>query len=210
MKFQADRARELYREAMRSLPEADRRAQRPGLMMAAIYHALLDEIERDNWQVLHQRISLTPLRKLWLAWKTCGRRPRAGPPAGAVKAAVIGAGWAGLAAAVALREAGAKVTVFEAGHTPGGRAARLPRRIRHAAGQRPAPAVRRLPPHAGADAARRPQPRRPADAPPAAAGQPGRPLPPVGPRACRRPCTWPWPCWARAACPGPTALACCA
>ncbi|MDM9561374.1 presqualene diphosphate synthase HpnD [Bordetella petrii] len=70
MKFQAERARQLYGEAMASLPEADRRAQRPGLMMAAIYHALLDEIERDNWQVLHQRISLTPLRKLWLAWKT--------------------------------------------------------------------------------------------------------------------------------------------
>ncbi|CUI58058.1 Dehydrosqualene desaturase [Achromobacter xylosoxidans] len=42
-----------------------------------------------------------------------------------MKAAVIGAGWAGLAASVALREAGAKVTVFEAGHTPGGRARRV-------------------------------------------------------------------------------------
>lgn len=70
MRFQADRARQLYREAMSALPEADRRAQRPGLMMAAIYYALLDEIERDDWQVLHQRISLTPLRKLMLAWKT--------------------------------------------------------------------------------------------------------------------------------------------
>ena len=70
MRFQTARARQLYGEAMASLPETDRRAQRPGLMMAAIYHALLDEIERDNWQVLHQRISLTPLRKLWLAWKT--------------------------------------------------------------------------------------------------------------------------------------------
>ena len=70
MRFQTERARQLYGEAMASLPEADRRAQRPGLMMAAIYHALLDEIERDEWQVLHQRISLTPLRKLWLAWKT--------------------------------------------------------------------------------------------------------------------------------------------
>lgn len=70
MRFQTERARELYREAMRALPEADRRAQRPGLMMAAIYHALLDEIERDRWQVLDQRISLTPLRKLLLAWKT--------------------------------------------------------------------------------------------------------------------------------------------
>ena len=70
MAFQAARARELYREAVRNLPAADRRAQRPGLMMAAIYYALLDEIERTDWQVLHQRISLTPLRKFWLAWKT--------------------------------------------------------------------------------------------------------------------------------------------
>jgi len=70
MRFQAERARALYREAMQNLPEADRRSQRPGLMMAAIYHALLEEIERERWQVLDQRISLTPLRKLWLAWKT--------------------------------------------------------------------------------------------------------------------------------------------
>jgi phytoene synthase len=70
MTFQAKRAHQLYRQAMTQLPDIDRRAQRPGLMMAAIYDALLDEIERDRWQVLHQRISLTPLRKLWLAWKT--------------------------------------------------------------------------------------------------------------------------------------------
>lgn len=70
MRFETQRARQCYREAMRALPEADRRAQRPGLMMAAIYYALLEEIERDNWHVLDQRISLTPIRKLWLAWKT--------------------------------------------------------------------------------------------------------------------------------------------
>lgn len=69
MRFEAERARQYYGAAMRALPEADRRAQRPGLMMAAIYHALLHEIERDNWQVLDQRISLTPIRKFWLAWK---------------------------------------------------------------------------------------------------------------------------------------------
>jgi phytoene synthase len=55
---------------MALLPKEDRRAQRPGLMMAAIYRTVLDEIERDNFKVLNQRISLTPLRKLWLAWKT--------------------------------------------------------------------------------------------------------------------------------------------
>lgn len=70
MRFETDRAKQYYREAMQALPEADRRSQRPGLMMAAIYHALLLEIERDNWQVLDQRISLTPIRKFWLAWKT--------------------------------------------------------------------------------------------------------------------------------------------
>ena len=77
MRFQVARAREAYRDAMRALPDVDIRAQRTGLMMAAIYYALLDEIERDNYQVLHQRISLTPVRKLWLAWKTyvSGGRP---------------------------------------------------------------------------------------------------------------------------------------
>jgi phytoene synthase len=38
--------------------------------MAAIYRALLDEIERDGFPVLAQRTSLTPLRKLWIAWRT--------------------------------------------------------------------------------------------------------------------------------------------
>lgn len=69
MQFQAQRAHALYDEALALLPAADRRAQKPGLMMASIYRALLTEIERDNFQVLHQRISLTPLRKFWLAWK---------------------------------------------------------------------------------------------------------------------------------------------
>ena len=41
-----------------------------GLIMAAIYRALLDEIERDGYRVLDHRIALTPLRKLWIAWKT--------------------------------------------------------------------------------------------------------------------------------------------
>ena len=69
MRFQAQRAHALYDEAFAMLPAADRRAQKPGLMMASIYRTLLREIEADNFQVLHQRVSLTPLRKLWLAWK---------------------------------------------------------------------------------------------------------------------------------------------
>jgi len=69
MRFQAERAHRLYDEAYALLPEADRRTQKPGLMMASIYRTLLREIEADGFKVLHQRTSLTPLRKLWLAWK---------------------------------------------------------------------------------------------------------------------------------------------
>ncbi len=70
MAFQHERAEGYYSAAFAALPACDRREQRPGLMMAAIYRALLEEIRRDGFQVLHQRISLTPIRKLWLAWKT--------------------------------------------------------------------------------------------------------------------------------------------
>ena len=70
MKFQAERAHRCYEEALALLPAADRVAQKPGLMMANIYRTLLREIERQGFQVLHQRTSLTPLRKLWIAART--------------------------------------------------------------------------------------------------------------------------------------------
>lgn len=70
MRFQIERAEKYYVQALAQLPAIDRKAQRPGLIMAAIYRTLLDEIKRDNCQVLHQRIALTPLRKIWIAWKT--------------------------------------------------------------------------------------------------------------------------------------------
>jgi phytoene synthase len=70
MKFEAQRAKDCYARAFAALPAEDRKAQRAGLIMAAIYRALLDEIERDDFHVLTRRTSLTPLRKLWIAWKT--------------------------------------------------------------------------------------------------------------------------------------------
>ena len=69
MRFQAERAHRFYDEALALLPDADRRSQKSGLMMASIYRTLLREIERDDFSVLNQRVSLTPLRKLWLAWR---------------------------------------------------------------------------------------------------------------------------------------------
>ena len=70
MAFQAARARQLYDQAFAQLPAEDRKAQRPGLIMAAIYRTLLDEIEADGFLVLDRRTSLTPLRKVWIAGRT--------------------------------------------------------------------------------------------------------------------------------------------
>ena len=70
MAHQVARARSFYQQALSELPAPDHRSQRPGLVMAAIYQTLLNEIENDNYQVLDRRISLTPLRKLWIAWRT--------------------------------------------------------------------------------------------------------------------------------------------
>ena len=70
MEFQIERAEQYYTQAMNELPATDRKAQRPGLVMAAIYRTLLAEIQREGCQVLSQRTSLTPVRKLWIAWRT--------------------------------------------------------------------------------------------------------------------------------------------
>jgi phytoene synthase len=70
MAFQIERAQKYYDQALSQLPAADRKSQRPGLIMAAIYRATLHEVQADGCRVLTHRISLTPLRKLWLAVKT--------------------------------------------------------------------------------------------------------------------------------------------
>lgn len=70
MRFQTQRAQSYYDKAMAELPEQDRYPQRAGLVMARIYQSTLDEITADGYRVLQHRISLTPLRKFWLAWRT--------------------------------------------------------------------------------------------------------------------------------------------
>lgn len=75
-RFQAHRAREYYARAFSHLSPEDRYRQRSGVIMAAIYQSLLDEIEADGFPVMQQRTSLTPLRKFWIAWKTARRERR--------------------------------------------------------------------------------------------------------------------------------------
>lgn len=63
-------AHSYFTAATEELAQEDRASQRSGLIMAAIYFKILAEIERSEYDVLNQKISITPLRKLWTAWRT--------------------------------------------------------------------------------------------------------------------------------------------
>lgn len=76
LQFQAQRAQEYYSLAFSHLPDVDRYRQRSGIIMAAIYQTLLTEIGKADYQVLTQRIALTPIRKLWIAWRTNRREKK--------------------------------------------------------------------------------------------------------------------------------------
>lgn len=67
---QIERARGYYEKAWALLPAEDRKAQRAGLVMGAIYERLLGELTADGARVINERVALTPLRKLWIAWRT--------------------------------------------------------------------------------------------------------------------------------------------
>jgi phytoene synthase len=73
MQFQVERANHYYDQAFQQLPQTDRQSQRTGIIMAAIYRATLDEVVASGCHVLKERVSLTPLRKLWLAYLTWWR-----------------------------------------------------------------------------------------------------------------------------------------
>jgi phytoene synthase len=70
MAFQIARARDYHDRALALLPQADRRSQRAGLVLAAISRALLEEIASLRGRTLRQGVALTPMRKLWIAWRT--------------------------------------------------------------------------------------------------------------------------------------------
>jgi phytoene synthase len=74
--YQADRAKEYYQRAFSHLSERDRYAQQSGIIMAAIYRSLLDEIENDGFRILEHRVKLTPLRKFWIAFMTSRHEKR--------------------------------------------------------------------------------------------------------------------------------------
>ena len=76
LKFESERAKQFYHQAFDHLPDEDRYRQRSGLIMAAVYQALIQAIEDNGYQIFEQRINLSPPRKMYIAWQTARREKR--------------------------------------------------------------------------------------------------------------------------------------
>ncbi|TPW21631.1 MAG: phytoene synthase [Elusimicrobia bacterium] len=73
MRRQYDRAKASYRKAADLLDPADRPAQLPGAVMAAVYEDVLEELRRREFRVLFQKVSTPRPRRLVLAAKAWAR-----------------------------------------------------------------------------------------------------------------------------------------
>ena len=77
LKQYADEAEREYRKAVDALPPEDRAALRPALLMAAIYHAHLQRIVAARYDIWHRPVRLSPMRKIWIAWRAWRYEKRA-------------------------------------------------------------------------------------------------------------------------------------
>ena len=69
----ARQAREHYSECTEKLPMKPQPGLIPVFILAELAWELLQTLESSDFQVLDQRISLTPLKKMWIAWRTGAR-----------------------------------------------------------------------------------------------------------------------------------------
>jgi phytoene synthase len=76
VKHLVDRAIQAYGSALAHLPEQDRFRQLGGVITAEIETATLNVIADDGYHVLDRYVSLTPLKKLWIAWRVKHRERR--------------------------------------------------------------------------------------------------------------------------------------
>jgi phytoene synthase len=74
--YQATRIRSYYNTAFKYLKKEDCFNQRSGLIRANLALATLEEIEKNGFELFKHRISLIPLRKLWIAWCTAWQAKR--------------------------------------------------------------------------------------------------------------------------------------
>lgn len=75
-KFQAERIQDYHQRTLSYLPATDRFSQCPLLIRLELATILLEEIAADGYRLIEQRIDLTPLRKLWIAWGLRQREKR--------------------------------------------------------------------------------------------------------------------------------------
>jgi len=122
-RFQHHRARHYFAKAHRLMVPSDRPKLIAAEIMREVYEGLLNEIERRNFDVMREPVKLGKLAKARLVLRAKSREKRAParPPA-PKKVVVLGAGYAGLAAANELVLRGHDVTLLEARALLGGRA----------------------------------------------------------------------------------------
>ena len=61
--YQAKRIQSYYDKALGQLPEEDRYSQRMSLIMSAIYHRILNEIENRGYALLEGKIDISKSKK---------------------------------------------------------------------------------------------------------------------------------------------------
>lgn len=69
-------AREQLRQARTLVPREEQPRQVMALVSLAQAEALCDAMAQDDWRLLDQRPELTPLRLLWLSWRTARKARR--------------------------------------------------------------------------------------------------------------------------------------
>jgi squalene synthase HpnD len=122
-RFQHLRARHYFAKAHRLMVPSDRPKLLAAEIMREVYEELLNKIERRNFDVMTSTVRVGRLGKLWLPLRAKLREKKAParPPA-PKKVVVLGAGYAGLAAANELVLRGHDVTLIEGRALLGGRA----------------------------------------------------------------------------------------
>jgi squalene synthase HpnD len=122
-RFQHHRARHYFAKAHRLMVPSDRPRLIAAEIMREVYEGLLNEIERRDFDVMTSPVKLSKPAKMRLVFRAKAREQRAPvrPPA-PKKVVVLGAGYAGLAAATELVLRGHDVTLIESRALLGGRA----------------------------------------------------------------------------------------
>ena len=122
------RAKHFFNKSRRLIAEEDRKCLAPAFIMWAIYEDILERLRARNFDIPAKPLKISKARKIYLALHAVRRAKKTRtqcepPPRG--KAAVIGAGVAGICAALNLAREGFETTLFEARKSVFGRTAKI-------------------------------------------------------------------------------------